>query len=629
MKVTKTKIGKSDAPEKAEQEENTIAKKSRLPTKKVVYIEIDDEITSIYEKIRHLKMKNIYLVVPKRAVLFQSIVNLKILKRKAEDLNKNIYIITNDHNGIHLAGKIGLTVYDKLETPEHPSLVSGKVIEENDITPLKASVNTLDEEAPLRRDEKKLSISELVSKGKKKLLPTFGGKQAKAAKAESGPIGSESGHQKERQGRDKGHFVLVAPNKQALVLLVAISVIVLLVITYIALPGATITLTPRSNVIDTSVNVILADIEANRAELDIRPLHEIPSYTITKKIQKALTYQATGKNFQGQNASGILTVTNLSDDDWPLVAKTRFQTNDGIVFRLQNAVTVPAKRGDKPGTLDVPVVADEKDMYEKIVGDRGNIQPTRFFLPGLSADNQKKLFAESKVPFTGGKTLVTVFISKEDIEAAKQRLADDLKAGAIAELQAAVREKNAAQNSNLALLTGRDAIQTGEPKITVPPNLENVQQTSFDLQGELVTTGITYSKDDLLNILTAELKLKKSPQKRLVYIDDQSLVYKIIDTDKTAKKIKITATIQGREEFEISPDKENGERLIKKIKDHIIGKEIKEAQAYIQNLPEIEKVKIEPWPAWAPTLPGIPDNIRIEIKREITKVLADTQAQAN
>ena len=159
MKVTKTKIGKSDAPEKAEQEENTIAKKSRLPTKKVVYIEIDDEITSIYEKIRHLKMKNIYLVVPKRAVLFQSIVNLKILKRKAEDLNKNIYIITNDHNGIHLAGKIGLTVYDKLETPEHPSLVSGKVIEENDITPLKASVNTLDEEAPLRRDEKKLSIS--------------------------------------------------------------------------------------------------------------------------------------------------------------------------------------------------------------------------------------------------------------------------------------------------------------------------------------------------------------------------------------------------------------------------------------------------------------------------------------
>ncbi len=611
--VTTRKIGKAAPPV----EEET-PKKVKMPAKKVVYIEIDDEITAIYDRIKNLKMKNIYLVVPKRAVLFQSIVNLKILKRKAEDLEKNIFIITNDQNGIHLAGKIGLAVYDKLEGHDHPSLVSGKFLEEqNDITPLKASINTLDDEAPLRRNEKKFSISDLIRKGKKKLMPVINRRNM--------PV-TGSMKAKEKQREERGRFVLVAPNKQALISLVVVSVMILLIITYIALPGATVTLTPKSDVINTSVNVILADIEANRAELDIRPLHEIPSYSITKKIQKALTYQARGMEFRGENARGTITVINVSDNSWPLVPKTRFQTGEGLVFRLQTAVNVPAKQGDKPGTLDVQVVADEKDVYEKVIGERGNIGPTKFFLPGLSPENQKKLYAENKTAFSGGKTLVNKFITKEDLENAKKKMIEDLQAAAKVELEAEVKQKNEDQKTNLALVTGRDAIATGEPKVTIPPNLEGQKLETFDIQGEMVASGVTYNKDELLSILTAELKLKKSPQKRLVYIDENSLTYKIIDYDRNTKKIKVTATIQGREEYDISPERDNGDRLIKKIKEHIIGKEIKEAESYIQNLPEIDKVKIESWPAWAPTLPGIPDNIKIEIKREISPTVLQPEA---
>ena len=138
-----------------------------LANKKVLYVEIDDEVTTIYDRLKNLKVKNIYLVVPKRAMLFQSIVNLKILKRKVEDLEKNIYIITNDSNGLHLAKKIDLPVYDKLEGHEHPSLVSGKFKEDQqDITPLKASINNLEDEKPMRRTEKKFSISELIQRSK-------------------------------------------------------------------------------------------------------------------------------------------------------------------------------------------------------------------------------------------------------------------------------------------------------------------------------------------------------------------------------------------------------------------------------------------------------------------------------
>lgn len=597
----------------SDDDSNVTTVKRVMKTKKVIYIEIDDEVTSIYDRMKKLKMKNVYLVVPKRAIIFQSIVNLKILKRKAEDLKKNIYIITNDLNGIHLASKIGLPVYDKLENSEHPSLVSGKFMEDQqNITPLKASINTLDDDAPTRRKEKKYSIMELIRMRKRSGFFAFG---KRSNDAESIKPSSQRQKSKKQKKEEKGKLVLVAPNRHALVSLIIVSVLILVTITYIALPGATIELTPKTNVVDTSVNVTLADIEKNRAELDTHPVHMIPSYTITKKIQKVLTYQATGKEFQGENASGTITIINKSNNAWPLIPKTRFQTGDGLVFRLRSQVNVPAAAGEEAGRLDVTVFADELDIYDQVIGERGNVSPTQFFLPGLSADNQEKLYAENKEAFTGGNTLVTKLIAEEDIEAARNKMSGELKSAAEAELQANIKERNQTQVTNLELLTGMEAIQMSEPVIDIPSNLVGQKLESFEVQGEIVVSGVAYNRDDLLGILKTELNLKKNPQKRLYRIDEESLSYRIVEIISGTGKIKITATIKGVEEFEIRPDKENGQRLIKTIKDHVLGKNINEAEAYIQNLPEIDKAHIESWPAWSPTMPGIPDNIKIEVKR--------------
>jgi hypothetical protein len=587
--------------------DDEVKNKKARREKKVVYIEIDDEVTTVYDRIKPLKMKNIYLVVPKRAMLFQSIINLKILKRKGEDLEKNIYIITNDQNGMHLARKIGLTVYDKLEGHEHPSLVSGRFAEDmQNITPLKASVNTFEEETPTRRNEKKFAISDLMRRGNKK---GFSIMQKNNGKPSPKQI------MKDKKKDEKGKLVLIAPNKQALVSLVIVSLIILLTITYIALPGATVALTPKSNILTTTVNVTLADIEANRAELDTHPLREIPSYQLTKKVEKVITYQSTGKDFKGSNSRGVVTVMNNSSSPWPLIAKTRFQTSDGLVFRAEQPITVPAAKDNKPGSTDITVVADPLDAYGQVIGERGNIKATKFFLPGLSPENQKKLTGESKADFSGGKTDVIKLISKEDLDAARKKMIDDLKASAQPELQTMVKERNESQKTNLVLLTGTDAIQVSEPQVIIPSGLEGQKLESFEVKGQVVATGTAYSKDELLEILKTELKLKKNPEKRLTYIDEDSFTYRITENDKPGKKIKITSTIKGIEEYEISPDKENGERLIRKIKEHIVSKKIDEAEGYIQNLPEIDKVHIESWPAWAPTLPGLPDNIKVEVKK--------------
>lgn len=79
------------------------------------YIDIDEEITSIVDRLKKAKVSEIILVVPKRALLIQSIVNLKLLKKEAESLGIQIMIITQDKLGKLLIEKAGILVQNKLD----------------------------------------------------------------------------------------------------------------------------------------------------------------------------------------------------------------------------------------------------------------------------------------------------------------------------------------------------------------------------------------------------------------------------------------------------------------------------------------------------------------------------------
>jgi hypothetical protein len=80
-----------------------------------VYIDIDEEITSIVDRLRKSKSKEVVIVVPKRAILIQSIVNLKLLKKEASELGKEIIIVTQDKFGKLIIEKAGIAVEQRLD----------------------------------------------------------------------------------------------------------------------------------------------------------------------------------------------------------------------------------------------------------------------------------------------------------------------------------------------------------------------------------------------------------------------------------------------------------------------------------------------------------------------------------
>ncbi len=114
------------------------------PNKDTIYVDIDDEITVIIDKVRASSAKVVALVLPKRATTLQSIVNMKLLKRSADEAKKNLVLITTESGLLPLAGAVGLHV---AKTPSsHPEIPAAPVA-------MGANEELVDEDVNLNDDE--------------------------------------------------------------------------------------------------------------------------------------------------------------------------------------------------------------------------------------------------------------------------------------------------------------------------------------------------------------------------------------------------------------------------------------------------------------------------------------------
>ena len=105
---------------------------TKLTGTKTIYVGVDEEITGIIDQIKSTKEQVLALVLPKRATMLQSIVNMKLLKRAADQENKKVVLITSEATLIPLAGAAGLHVAHNLQSrpflPPAPDMSSSGVL---------------------------------------------------------------------------------------------------------------------------------------------------------------------------------------------------------------------------------------------------------------------------------------------------------------------------------------------------------------------------------------------------------------------------------------------------------------------------------------------------------------------
>lgn len=82
------------------------------------YIDIDEEITSVIGRLRKDNSEEVFLVVPKRAIIAQSLVNLRLLEKESNKLNKKLIFVSPDPQTRKIAEKAGLSVKKYIAKPK-------------------------------------------------------------------------------------------------------------------------------------------------------------------------------------------------------------------------------------------------------------------------------------------------------------------------------------------------------------------------------------------------------------------------------------------------------------------------------------------------------------------------------
>lgn len=392
-------------------------------------------------------------------------------------------------------------------------------------------------------------------------------------------------------------------------ILIAVSAYLFFFVVFKLLPSATITVSPREDTLTQTANIFLAQSGAI-AELPPR-VKVIELRPMTVRIDKTMTFGEISEEFEGESAQVVMTVLNNADETYWLRANTRLQNQAGMVFRMESGIRV-----DPDEEVTVLATAEDLDIYDEIIGERGNVpEGLKWFFPGLSPDEQQLVYAENREPGTGGTTQSRKVLSERDLELATITLEDALRSEA-KQLVEEERQLYNAEHDNevLELLYYDELTKVEYVDFSMPREFLGQPVESVPVHGSILFTMYAYDTQQVLNLLSRELKTHVGNDKILLEetLSLERLVTHVIDYTDDFSWIKITVDLSGTTQYILDPLSPTGAVFAKKVRQLVEGIGEDEAQRIVSNLPEVQKADVDIWPPWNGRLPSIPSHIIIE-----------------
>ena len=253
--------------------------------KDIIYIEPENDITDIIAKIESSKEKIVALVPPKKAGVFRSVVNIKLIAKAGITAEKTVVLVTTDPSIIKLAATTKIPVTKDLQTAPSVPKVDIEINEESEEELAEEPGDTIKTEEGIT-DEQKTPEDDLDTK-------------EKAAKPEKkrGKVAGKAGNAAIEW--IKSHKKTIIFSGVGLVVL-----IILAVWAFGIAPAATVTVGIKTENSNFSENVTFTTnaTEENAAEGKF--------YLQEKKIESVqeVTFEATGKKNVGEKATGEVVV---------------------------------------------------------------------------------------------------------------------------------------------------------------------------------------------------------------------------------------------------------------------------------------------------------------------------------
>lgn len=151
---------------------------------------------------------------------------------------------------------------------------------------------------------------------------------------------------------------------------------------------------------------------------------QLPFELVT--VEKTATANVEAESSENVNdpATGTITILNAQGSPQTLIKNTRFESPEGLIYRIQESVTIPGGSPSAPGSVKATVYAD-------MGGDQYNIGPSSFTVPGLKGSAAYTLVtAKSDSAMEGGFSGTRASVSEgtrdREQERIKPKLAESL-----------------------------------------------------------------------------------------------------------------------------------------------------------------------------------------------------------
>ncbi|HEY9584741.1 MAG TPA: hypothetical protein VJI33_04170 [Candidatus Paceibacterota bacterium] len=215
--------------------------------------------------------------------------------------------------------------------------------------------------------------------------------------------------------------------------LVAVAVFGLTVAVFYVFSSAKITIIPRIDefAVDNSFKAQIGSMTATSSP-------EQSLFYSVNTIQKIGTkiLDADGEKQVDRKASGTIIIYNkFSGLSQKLIKNTRFETPDGLIYRIDRSIVVPGQTTIDgkvvPGSIEAVVYADEP-------GTKYNIGMTTFTIPGFKSDSGRYagFYADSKTPMLDGFSGAAKYVSDSKQKLARAEIRSELEKQILADARA-------------------------------------------------------------------------------------------------------------------------------------------------------------------------------------------------
>jgi hypothetical protein len=573
--------------------------------KDTIYVDIDDEITGIIDKLKVSQGKVVALVLPKRASVFQSIVNMKLLKRAADSSKKNLVLITGEAGLLPLAGAAGVhvakTLSSKPEIPSAPQLGDDteEAVDEEDGEPADA----------LADGDK--TVGQLAGAATPP-PPADGGVETlvlddddlppeAAAAVKPGPKSFDP--PAKGKGKGKKNKKLHIPNFERFRLLLIIGGLLLLLLVggfifaTISLPKATIS-------IKTDATNVNANLTLNLST-GAKAIDQANSILPAKLASQQKTYTAqvptTGQKNNGNKASGSVTMSEQTCGTIPNGAPADVPAGTGLSSNGQTYIT----------QQDTQFSANPSGHHQNcLTFDATSSTPITAQNPGASYNGATgfSVAGRSDVSVTvssaisGGTDNIVHIVNQNDVNNAKAKIGTD----------SGIKQTVQSQLKGEGLYAIDATYTVGTPVVASNPNVGQVADSVT------VTETVTYSEfgvkqDDLNALIDNNINTQIDTSKQSILDTGLSKgVYNVNTISATAAQLTLSTKATAGPALNVND-----------IKQHAAGQHAGAIKSQLSSNPDVTSVTVKISPFWVGSAPKKTSRITVNIAKPTSTAKAN------